>query len=93
MAKTRSLTLVYAPDVPGSEILKLEKLWKKKNVVVNYDVYINQIYFHPGTKTVISARDIPKSELKALRTKIKNTPSGGVVFTNYDVNVRQIQQL
>jgi hypothetical protein len=93
MAKTRTITLVYAPGIPEIEIRNLETLWKrKKNVVVNYDVYVNQITFHRGTRTVISARGIPTTELKSLRARIKAAPNGGAVFTNYDVNVRQIQQ-
>jgi len=87
----RTVTIVSAPDIPASEIMRLRKAWDRKitKIVTNYEVNIQRVTLKRGYRLVVAAPDIPAIELKQLKRHIRAALADPdyTVITNYEVNV------
>jgi hypothetical protein len=91
----REITLVIAPTIPESERKRLEKrvlglARSKEALITNYHVYLLSITIPEGNGIlVLSAPDIPTSELMKLKKKIDD-PKTKIVVINYDISVTKV---
>jgi hypothetical protein len=96
------LTLIQAPDIPGSEVTALKAHYQEAiadpsyAVVLNYEARVDLIEAPLGTKLLVTAPGIPVSELKKLRTMVAKArkatqPKDRLVVVNYYCRIDAIE--
>ena len=99
----RDILFIIAPDIPYSEKMALDKRLREaldgtggpmQIVAANYDIQCSNIQLGDGDALLVSAPDVPPSEIVILKAAINKALSGEekFVLVNYHVRLTVIRQ-